>query len=73
MAREKLQINCSITIVFKTGKRTIKMKTIKNRTIDELFKLDFNIPGIKEKDEIMAVGLGDDFENYYKLKFKINK
>jgi len=71
MAREKLQLKCPVTIVFKTGKRTIKMKTVKNRTVDELFAIDFNIPGIKAKDEIMAVGLGDDFDKYYKTKFKI--
>lgn len=71
MAREKLQLNCPVTIVFKTGKRTVKMKTVKNRTVDELFDLNFNIPGIKEKDEILAVGLGEDFNNYYKIKFKI--
>lgn len=71
MAREKLQLNCPVTIVYKTGKRTVKMKTLKNRTVDELFACDFNIPGIKEKDEIMAVGLGDDFDKYYKVKFKI--
>jgi hypothetical protein len=70
MAREKLQLKNPITIVFKTGKRTIKMKTVKNRTVDELFAIDFNIPGIKAKDEIMAVGLGDDFDKYYKVKFK---
>lgn len=72
MARGKIQIKCSITIVFKTGKRTVKMKTIKNRSIDELFEINFNIPGIKVKDEILAVGLGDDFKNYYKTKFKIS-
>jgi hypothetical protein len=71
MARGKLQIKCPVTIVFKTGKRTVKMKTVKNRTIDELFAMDFNIPGIKAKDEIMAVGLGEDFDKYYKTKFKI--
>ena len=41
-------------------------------TVDELFACDFTIPGIKVKDEIMAVGLGEDFDQYYKTKFKIN-
>jgi len=71
MTREKLQLKSPVTIVYKTGKRTVKMKTIKNRTVDELFACDFNIPGIKVKDEIMAVGLGEDFDKYYKTKFKI--
>jgi hypothetical protein len=71
MSRGKLNLNLPITIIYKSGKRTIKSKTIKNRTIDELFDLNFDIPGIKITDEILAVGLGEIFETMYQQKYNI--
>ena len=61
-----------ISIVFATSNRSnarIKLKTIKNRNIDQLIECDFNIPGIPEKAVIKKVGVGKRFHDIYKQKY----
>jgi hypothetical protein len=58
-----------ISIVFATSKRSnakIKIKTIKNKNIDQLIDCNFNIPGIPKIAVILEVGVGRDFHYIYK-------
>ena len=61
-----------ISIVFYTSNRSnarLKMKTIKNRNIDDLIECEFNIPGIPSKAVIKKVGVGKRFRDIYKQKY----
>ena len=61
-----------ISIVFATSNRSnaqIKLKTIKNRTIDDLIACDYTIPGIPTKAVIKKVGVGKRFRDIYKQKY----
>ena len=61
-----------ISIVFATSKRSnakIKIKTIKNRNIDQLLECNFNIPGIPKIAVIKEVGIGKAFHDIYKKKY----
>ena len=61
-----------ISIVFYTSNRSnakLKMKTIKNRNIDNLIECEFNIPGIPAKAVIKEVGVGKIFHDRYKQKY----
>ena len=61
-----------ISIVFATSKRSnakIKIKTIKNRNIDQLLECNFDIPGIPKIAVIKEVGIGKAFHDIYKKKY----
>ena len=61
-----------ISIVFATSNRSnakIKIKTVKNRNIDEISESDFNIPGIPKIAVIKEVGVGKAFHDIYKQKY----
>ena len=63
-----------ISIVFATSNRSnakIKLKTIKNRNIDQLIECNFNIPGIPKIAVILEVGVGRAFHDIYKKKYGI--
>ena len=63
-----------ISIVFATSNRSnakIKLKTIKNRNIDQLQECNFNIPGIPKIAVILEVGVGRAFHDIYKKKYGI--
>ena len=47
----------------------IKIKTIKNRNIDQLIDCNFNIPGIPKIAVIKEVGVGKAFHDIYKQKY----
>lgn len=74
MARESSYPKIPISIVFATSKNSnakIKMKTIRNRTIDELIDCNYVIPGIPAKAVIKEVGMGNIFIERYKKKYGI--
>jgi hypothetical protein len=61
-----------ISIVFATSNRSnakIKIKTIKNRNIDQLIDCNFNIPGIPKIAVIKEVGVGKAFHDIYKKQY----
>ena len=61
-----------ISIVFATSNRSnakIKIKTIKNRNIDQLIDCNFNIPGIPKIAVIKKVGVGKAFHDIYKKQY----
>ena len=61
-----------ISIVFATSNRSnakIKIKTIKNRNIDDLIACNYVIPGIPAKAIIKEVGVGKIFHDRYKQKY----
>ena len=72
MARESSYPKVPITIVFATSDRKnakIKMKTIRNRTIDDLIDCNYVIPGIPAKAVIKEVGVGKIFIDRYRKKY----
>ena len=74
MARESSYPKIPISIVFATSKNSnakIKIKTIRNRTIDDLIDGNYIIPGIPAKAIIKEVGMGEIFINRYKQKYGI--
>lgn len=74
MAREKAYLNIPIGIAFATSDRKnakIKVKVVKNRTIDELLKVNFVIPGIPAKAVIKEVVMGDALIAKVKEKYNI--
>ena len=61
-----------ISIVFATSNRSnakIKIKTIKNRNIDDLIACNYVIPGIPARAVIKKVGVGKAFHDIYKQKY----
>jgi hypothetical protein len=74
MARDTTYPKIPITIVFATSKNSnakIKMKTIRNRNIDELIDCNYVIPGIPAKAVIKEVGMGNIFIERYKKKYDL--
>ena len=74
MARESSYPKVPISIVFATSKNKnakIKIKTIRNRTIDDLIDCNYVIPGIPAKAVIKEVGMGKIFIERYKKKYNI--
>ena len=79
MARKKWSKDGSypktpIVIVFATSNRSNarhKMKIVRNRNIDELIDVNFNIPGIPAKAIIKEVGMGMYFKEKYKKKYAL--
>ena len=73
MARTKEALNLPISVAFKTSNRSnaqTKVKTFKNRTIDQV--LEEKLPGIPEKAIVLEIGVGSIFEARYKKKYGIN-
>ena len=65
-------VKVPISIVFATSNRSnakIKIKTVKNRTIDDLIDCNYVIPGIPAKAVIKKVGVGKIFHDRYKQKY----
>jgi len=61
-----------VTIVFKTSNRSnakTKIKTIRNKSIDEV--LERKIPGIPDTAVILEMGIGEEFEQQWKTKYKL--
>jgi hypothetical protein len=71
MARQKAFPTSPIVVVFKSGKK-IKMKVINNKNIDEVLDGDNKIPGIKDSNEIIDIGLGESFIRIFSQKHKID-
>jgi hypothetical protein len=71
MARQKAFPTSPIVVVFKSGKK-VKMKVINNKNIDEVLDGDNKIPGIKDSNEIIDIGLGESFIRIFSQKHKIN-
>lgn len=74
MAREPSYPKIPISIAFATSNRKnakIKVKTIRNRTIDDLIDCNYIIPGIPAKAVIKEVGIGKIFKERYEKKYGI--
>jgi hypothetical protein len=62
----------NVTIVFKTSERSnakTKMKTFRNKCIDDI--LSKKLPGIPDSAVIVELGIGQEFEDKWKRKYKI--
>jgi len=74
MARDSSYPKVPISIAFATSNRKnakVKVKTIRNRTIDDLIDCNYIIPGIPAKAIIKEVGVGKIFEERYKKKYNV--
>ena len=74
MARDASYPKVPISIAFATSNRKnakVKVKTIRNRTIDDLIKCNYIIPGIPAKAVIKEVGIGKIFKERYEKKYGI--
>ena len=71
MARQKAFPTSPIVVIFKSGKK-VKMKVINNKNIDEVLDGDNKIPGIKDSNEIIDIGLGESFIRIFSQKHKIS-
>lgn len=74
MAREPSYPKIPISIAFATSNRKnakVKVKTIRNRTIDDLIDCNYIIPGIPAKAVIKEVGIGKIFKERYEKKYGI--
>ena len=73
MARDTLYVKDPVVIVYKSpNQKKAKMKVLKGRNVDQLLDCNFEIPGIRNDDIILAVGLGECFETSYKIKYNIS-
>jgi len=62
----------NITIVFKTSNRSnakVKIKTFKNKCIDDI--VTKKLPGIPDSAIIVELGMGSEFEEKWKRKYKL--
>lgn len=73
MARTKENLSLPIVVAFKTSNRAnakVKIKIFKgNWTIDRV--LSEKLPGVSEKAEILAIGVGETFVEKYASKYKV--
>lgn len=73
MARTKENLSLPIGVVFKTSNRAnakTKLKVFKGSwTIDRV--LSEKLPGVSEKAEILAVGVGKRIIEGYRTKYKL--
>ena len=61
-----------VTIVFKTSARSnakTKIKTLRNKSIDDV--LERKIPGIPDTAVILEMGIGSNFEQQWRTKYKL--
>lgn len=62
------------TIIFKNTLRKnskVKIKVIRNRTIDQIISAKTKIPGIPVTAEYLEIGVGSGFEKIYKKKYRL--
>jgi hypothetical protein len=62
----------NVTIVFKTSNRSnakMKIKTFRNKSIDDI--LEKKLPGVPDNAIIVELGIGEIFEQKFKLKYKL--
>ena len=62
----------NVTIVFKNSARSnakTKMKTFRNKNIDDI--LEKKLPGIPDNAVYLDIGIGSEFEEQYKRKYKL--
>lgn len=74
MARSSERLKATVGVVFSTSNRSnskLKIKTFKNKTIDELLDCNFQTPGIPDKAEIKEVAIGDNLIKNLITKYKI--
>ena len=74
MPRESSYPKVPIVIAFATSNRSnakVKIKTVRNRTIDDLIDCNYIIPGIPAKAVIKDIGIGNMFIERYKKKYDI--
>jgi hypothetical protein len=74
MSREPSYPKIPISIVYATSKNSnakIKIKTVRNRNIDEIIDMNYRLPGIPDKAIIKEVGMGKIFIERYKKKYNI--
>lgn len=74
MAKESSYPKAPISIAFATSNRKnakVKVKTIRNRTIDNLIDCNYIIPGIPAKAVIKEVGIGKIFKERYEKKYGV--
>lgn len=74
MARDASYPKVPISIAFATSNRKnakVKVKTIRNRTIDDLIECNYIIPGIPAKAVIKEIGIGKIFKERYEKKYGI--
>jgi hypothetical protein len=74
MARSSERLKATVGVVFATSNRSnskFKLKTFKNKTLDELLDCDFITPGIPEKADIKEVVIGDNLIKGLIIKYKI--
>jgi coenzyme F420-reducing hydrogenase gamma subunit len=72
MAREKDYLNLPIGVAFSTSSQKnakVTVKVVKNKNIDEIIALDYNLPGIPKNAEIVSVVMGDKLVKELKLKY----
>jgi len=74
MARSSERLKVPVGVVFSTSNRSnskLKLKTFRNKTIDELLDCDFQTPGIPDRAEIKEVVIGDSLIKNLIIKYKI--
>jgi len=74
MSREPSYPKIPISIVYATSKNSnarIKIKTVRNRNIDEIIDMNYRLAGIPDKAIIKEVGMGKIFIERYKKKYNI--
>lgn len=74
MARSSERLKAPVGVVFSTSNRSnskLKLKTFRNKTIDELLDCDFQTPGIPDRAEIKEVVIGDNLIKNLIIKYKI--
>ena len=73
MARTKEYLSGPIGVVFKTSNRSnakTKLKVFKGKwNVDRV--LSEKLPGVPEKAEILAVGIGESIIKGYRVKYKL--
>ena len=74
MPRESSYPKIPIVIAFATSNRSnakLKIKVVRNRTIDDLIDCNYVIPGIPAKSVIKEVGAGEIFIKRFREKYNI--
>jgi len=74
MAKETNYPKLPIGIAFSTSTQNnakVSVKVVKNKNIDEIIDLNYVLPGIPQKANIIAVVMGDRLVKELKLKYKV--
>jgi hypothetical protein len=68
MARDALYVKDPVVIAYKSpNQKKAKIKVLKGRNVDQLLDCNFEIPGIRNDDIILAVGLGSVLKHHINL------